>query len=211
MGYGQGGVSVPRESFTNTLSTFAGFKEHSLEMSRESEALQRAAAAFIRDRNRLGAFVGGLLRDVHAAEDVIQEVWLQLAAEVGKGTDIENQPAWCRAVAKNLVLKHWRRQRNAKVVADSEVLEVFLARVDEAFAETDESGDLWERRQQALDDCVASLPEKSRRLLSLRYEGRVPVEEIARRVGQSFDAVTKALYRLRQALSDCVERKLSYP
>ena len=180
-------------------------------MSRESEIIQRAAAEFIHDRHRLGAFVGGLLRDAHAAEDVIQEVWVRLAAEVEKGTVFENQPAWCRAVAKNLILKHWRRQRNAKVIADSEVLEVFLARVDQAFAETDESGDLWERRQQALDDCVAVLPEKSRRLLSLRYEGRVPVEEISRRVGQRFDAVTNALYRLRQALSDCVERKLSHP
>jgi RNA polymerase sigma-70 factor (ECF subfamily) len=193
------------------LSTFAGFKEHPLEMSRESEVLQRAAAAFIRDRNRLGAFVGGLLRDSHAAEDVIQEVWLRLAAEVEKGTVLDNQPAWCRGVAKNLILKHWRKQRNAKVVADSAVLEVFLARVDEAFAETDESADLWERRQQALDECVAALPEKSRRLLSLRYEGRESVENVAGRVGQSFDAVTKALYRLRQALSDCVERKLSHP
>jgi RNA polymerase sigma factor (sigma-70 family) len=136
-------------------------------MSRESEVLQRAAAAFIRDRQRLGAFVGGLLRDAHAADDVIQEVWLRLAAEIGKGTILENQPAWCRGVAKNLILKHWRTQRNAKVLADSEVLEVFLARVDEAFAESDDSADLWQRRQQALDECVASLPEKSRRLLSL--------------------------------------------
>lgn len=154
-------------------------------MSRESEALQQAAAAFIRDQQGFGAFVGGLLRDVHAAEDVIQEVWLRLAAEVEKSTAFENQPAWCRAVAKNLILKHWRQQRKAKVVADSKVLEVFFARVDEAFAETDESGDLWERRQQSLDDCVAALPEKSRRLLSLRNEGRVSVEEIVRRVGQS--------------------------
>jgi RNA polymerase sigma-70 factor (ECF subfamily) len=180
-------------------------------MSPESEALQLAAAAFIRDRHRLGAFVGGLLRDAHAAEDVIQEVWLRLAAEVEKGNVLDNQSAWCRGVAKNLVLKHWRKQRNAKVVADSAVLEVFLARIDEAFAETDESADLWERRQQALDECVAALPEKSRRLLSLRYEGRESVENVAGRVGQSFDAVTKALYRLRQALSDCVERKLSHP
>ena len=60
MGDGQEGVSVPRESFTNTLSTFAGFKEHPLEMSRESEVLQRAAAAFIRDRNRLGAMTRSL-------------------------------------------------------------------------------------------------------------------------------------------------------
>ncbi len=179
-------------------------------MSRESEIIQRAAAEFIHDRHRLGAFVGGLLRDAHAAEDVIQEVWVRLAAELGKGTAIENQPAWCRGVARNLILKHWRTQQTAKVVADSEVMEAFLAQVETAFSEADENADdEWQRRQQALDDCVAALPEKSRRVLSLRYEVRKSVEEVARTTGQSFDAVTKSLYRLRQALTDCVERKLS--
>jgi len=38
-------------------------------MSAESNAIQQAAAEFIRDRHLFGAFVGGLLRDVHAAED----------------------------------------------------------------------------------------------------------------------------------------------
>lgn len=179
-------------------------------MSRESEIIQRAAAEFIHDRHRLGAFVGGLLRDAHAAEDVIQEVWVRLAAEVEKGTVIENQPAWCRGVARNLLLKHWRTQQTAKVVADSEVMEAFLTLVETAFSEADENADdVWQRRQQALDDCVATLPEKSRRMLSLRYEARKSVEEVARTTGQSFDAVTKSLYRLRQALTDCVERKLS--
>ena len=179
-------------------------------MSRESEILQRAAAEFIHDRHRLGAFVGGLLRDAHAAEDVIQEVWVRLAAEVEKGTRIENQPAWCRGVARNLILKHWRSQKTAKVVADSEVMEAFLAQVETAFAESDhDDEDEWQRRQQALDDCVAALPEKSRRMLSLRYEARKPVDEVARATGQTFDAVTKSLYRLRQALTDCVERKLT--
>lgn len=179
-------------------------------MSRESEIIQRAAAEFIQDRHRLGAFVGGLLRDAHAAEDVIQEVWVRLAAEVEKGTVIENQPAWCRGVARNLILKHWRTQQTAKVVADSVVMEAFLAQVETAFSEADENADdEWQRRQQALDDCVAALPEKSRRMLSLRYEARKSIEEVARTTGQSFDAVTKSLYRLRQALTDCVERKLS--
>jgi len=179
-------------------------------MSRESEIIQRAAAEFIHDRHRLGAFVGGLLRDAHAAEDVIQEVWVRLAAEIEKGIAIENQPAWCRAVARNLILKHWRTQRTTKVVADSEVMEAFLAQVETAFSEVDQDADdEWQQRQQALDDCVATLPEKSRRMLSLRYEGRQSVEEVARATGQTFDAVTKSLYRLRQALADCVERKLS--
>lgn len=179
-------------------------------MSRESEIIQRAAAEFIHDRHRLGAFVSGLLRDAHAAEDVIQEVWVRLAAEIEKGTAIENQPAWCRGVARNLILKHWRTQQTAKVVADSEVMEAFLAQVEQAFAESDpDEADEWQRRQQALDDCVAALPEKSRRMLSMRYEARKSVEEVAKATGQTFDAVTKALYRLRQALTDCVERKLS--
>jgi RNA polymerase sigma-70 factor (ECF subfamily) len=178
-------------------------------MSRESEIIQRAAAEFIHDRHRLGAFVGGLLRDAHAAEDVIQEVWVRLAAEIEKGIAIENQPAWCRGVARNLILKHWRKQQTTKVVADSEVMEAFLAQVETAFSEVDQDADdEWQQRQQALDDCVATLPEKSRRMLSLRYEGRQSVEEVARATGQTFDAVTKSLYRLRQALADCVERKL---
>lgn len=179
-------------------------------MSRESEIIQRAAAEFIHDRHRLGAFVSGLLRDAHAAEDVIQEVWVRLAAEIEKGTVIENQPAWCRGVARNLILKHWRTQQTAKVVADSEVMEAFLAQVEQAFAESDpDEADEWQRRQQALDDCVAALPEKSRRMLSLRYEGRQSIEDVAVATGQSFAAVTKSLYRLRAALADCVERKLS--
>jgi RNA polymerase sigma-70 factor, ECF subfamily len=178
-------------------------------MSRESQAIQRAAAEFIHDRHRLGAFVGGLLRDAHAAEDVIQEVWVRLAAEVEKGTVIENQPSWCRGVARNLVLKHWRSQKTAKVVADSEVMEAFLAQVELAFEESDDEADEWHRRQQALDECVSALPEKSRRMLSLRYEARKSVEQVASATGQTFDGVTKALYRLRQALAQCVEAKLS--
>lgn len=177
-------------------------------MSHKSDAIQRAAAEFIRQRHQLGAFVYGLLRDGHLAEDVLQEVWVRLAAEVGKGTTLENQAAWCRAVARNLILQHWERQRFAKVIADSALLETFLDRVEEAFAEVDEAPEEWTARQKALDDCVASLPERSRRLLTLKYEARAPIEDIARALGLSFEAVTKALYRLRRALLECVERKL---
>ena len=179
-------------------------------MSLENEAIQHAAAEFIRDRHRLGAFVTGLLRDAHAAEDVIQEVWVRLAAEVGKGTRLDNQAAWCRGVARNLVRKHWERQRTAKVIADSSVLDLFLDRVEEAFAEADdpEAGN-WVARQQALEECIAKLPDRSRRLLSLRYETRASMEKVALKMGQSFHAATKALYRLRQGLLDCVEKKLA--
>lgn len=180
-------------------------------MSLESEAIQHAASAFIRDRHRLAAFVNGLLRDAHTAEDVLQEVWVQLAAEVAKGTLLENQPAWCRGVARNLVRRQWERQQTSKVVTDSAALEIFLERVELAFAEEDEVSDDWLRKQQALNACVAALPERSRQMLALRYDSNSSMEEVARTMGQTFEGVTKALYRIRQSLLKCVERKLSLP
>lgn len=178
-------------------------------MSIESEAIQRAAAEFIHDRHRLGAFVNGLLRDAHAAEDVLQEVWVRLAVEVEKGTRLENQAAWCRGVARNLIRRRWEQQQSAKVVADSAVLEMFLERVELAFAEVDDDLAEWAERQQALDECVAALPERSRQMLTLRYESRASMDDVARAMGQTFEGVTKTLYRVRRALLECVERKLS--
>jgi RNA polymerase sigma-70 factor (ECF subfamily) len=178
-------------------------------MSPESEIIQHAAAEFIRDRHRLGAFVNGLLRDAHLAEDVLQEVWVRLAAEVAKGKRLENQAAWCRGVARNLVRRHWEQQQSARVVADSAVLETFLDRVELAFAEVDDAHADWTTRQQALDECVAALPERSRQMLTLRYESRASMHEVARAMGQTFESVTKTLYRVRRALLECVERKVS--
>ena len=175
----------------------------------ESDAIQRAAAEYTQDRQRLGAFVNGLLRDAHAAEDVMQEVWVRLAAEVKKGTRLENQVGWCRGVARNLIRRRWEQQQSAKVVADSAVLETFLERVELAFAEMDDEAADWAERQQALDGCVAALPERSRRMLTLRYESRASMEDVAAAMGQTFEAVTKSLYRVRRALLDCVKRKLS--
>jgi len=102
------------------------------------------------------------------------------------------------------------RQSTAKVVVSSEVLEAFMERVEQAFAEADDGREDSAERQQALDDCVSSLPERSRKMLSLRYEARTPVEEVAQAMGQTFESVTKALYRMRRALLECVERKLSH-
>jgi DNA-directed RNA polymerase specialized sigma24 family protein len=46
-------------------------------------------------------------------------------------------------------------------------------------------------------------------MLMLRYESRASMHEVARAMGQSFEGVTKTLYRVRRALLECVERKLS--
>lgn len=106
-----------------------------------------------------------------------------------RGTALENQAACCRGVARNLIRRHWERGQTAKVVANSAVLEAFLERVAHAFAEVDDAAEEWAARQQALNECAAALPERSRRVLSLRYESRASMQELARATASRASAV----------------------
>jgi RNA polymerase sigma-70 factor (ECF subfamily) len=160
---------------------------------------------FLGSRQQLMSFIYGLIRDPQRAEDIFQETWLKLANALQQGVLIEQQAKWCRKVAKNLVLQHWRQQRNSKVIADSSLLE-FLDFVELAYDEN--PVEKVTERQQALNDCVAVLPPKSKRLLVLKYDEDLSLEKIAQTVEQSTAAVIKALLRLRQALLICVEKKL---
>ena len=168
---------------------------------------QQITTQFLADRHRLMAFIHGLLRDAQTAEDVFQEVWLKLSTELEKGTEIQNPPAWCRTVARNLILMHWRSQKNSKVVVDSSLIE-FLDFVEQAFAENETVNETGPERRAALTECMRALPEKSRQLIALKYEQALSLKDIAAAVGQSADAVIKALVRLRQALATCVEKEL---
>ena len=173
--------------------------------SRMDDRAKEITTEFLSNRQQLMAFIYGLVRDPQAAEDVFQETWLKLANALQEGTVIQSQAKWCRTVAKNLVLQYWRQQRNAKVIADSSLLE-FLDFVELAFDENPWKGT--SDRQQALNDCVSALPAKSQRLLTLKYTEGHSIQEIASVLQQSGAAVVKALLRLRQALSICVEKKL---
>jgi RNA polymerase sigma-70 factor, ECF subfamily len=172
-----------------------------------SERTQQITTQFLADRHRLMAFIHGLLRDPQTAEDVFQEVWLKLSTELEKGTDIQNPPAWCRTVARHLILMHWRSQKNSKVVVDSPLID-FLDFVEQAFSEHATVNETGPERRAALAECLRALPEKSRQLIALKYEQALSLKDIAAAVGQSADAVIKALVRLRQALATCVEKKL---
>lgn len=165
------------------------------------------ATEFIANRHLLMSFISGLVRDAHEAEDIFQEVWLRLARADEQGVVIENQLKWCRGVAKNLILHYWRDSRNAKVIADSELLQ-FLDYVELAYEEGDTSPDKWSDRQQALHECLSGLPEKSRQLLKLKYDEGCSILQICERLGKSSAAVVKALLRLRSALAVCVSKRM---
>jgi RNA polymerase sigma-70 factor (ECF subfamily) len=64
-------------------------------------------------------------------------------------------------------------------------------------------------RQAALESCLERLPEKSRRLLTLRYAEDASVAEVATAVQSTVGAVRVMLFRIRNLLSHCIEEQLA--
>jgi len=169
----------------------------------ENSPQQHLDNEFMQNRYALMGYINGLSQNPSIAEDIFQEVWLKLNAEIQKGTVIENCPGWCRTVAKNLVFEHWRRQKTAKVVFDSELVEL----VDNVFEEADREG-VWKDRKWALKICMDQLPENGSRLMQLRHESLNSIDAIAGELKKSSSAVAVMLYRIRQGLEKCIEKQL---
>jgi RNA polymerase sigma-70 factor (ECF subfamily) len=165
---------------------------------------QQLTGEFVANRHSLFGFVYGLVRNTHDAEDILQEVWVRFFAAIQRGAEIENQAAWCRGTARNLVLHYWRDRKCDLVIFDPELVDL----VGLAFSEQDAHRDHWIERKQALKECLAELPDRVRRLLRMKYDDGLSAQAVSDRVAQTVDAVLKALSRARQQLRDCADRKL---
>lgn len=73
----------------------------------------------------------------------------------------------------------------------------------------DERAAMNERRDAALRECLDGLPEQSRGIITGYYFDEQTVEGLARQHGRSVEAIYKTLQRLRAALLDCINAKLT--
>ncbi|HVZ59421.1 MAG TPA: sigma-70 family RNA polymerase sigma factor [Terriglobales bacterium] len=161
-------------------------------------------AEFVAGRHSLFAFIFGLVRNPHDAEDIFQEVWVRFSRALTDGAQIEDQAKWCRGTARNLILHHWRDQKKQPLPVDDELLDL----AELAFAEQENNPDYRRRRQEALTECIGELPERSQEILRLKYESWLAAERIGEQLSQTAAAVLMSLSRIRKALRDCAARKL---
>jgi RNA polymerase sigma-70 factor (ECF subfamily) len=148
------------------------------------------------------AFLDAVVRDRATAEDLFQQVALILWKDFARYDPARPFGPWARGIAANLVLRHFRARERGLVALDEPAIEALLAASNRVFPEAG-------AHQAALDECMDELPERSRRLLRLRYGHGMDVAQIAVDVGGTHEAVRKALVRLRSALRDCARRRLA--
>ena len=152
------------------------------------------------ERHRVGTWrylrVLGAGPDV--ADDLLQETFVVAWRRRLRDDGPAAVAAFLRATARHLWLRSRRRRVPLREVEAADAV------WNERCAHDDGCG--W---FAALADCVAELPERSRRLVHGTYGEERSRREMAVELGLSEDGVKSALARLRAALRACVQRRQS--
>lgn len=178
-------------------------------MAAEDASDDKAGLAALIETHRgdLLRFLAARCGDADTAQDLLQELWLKLAAS--DPGPIANGRAYLMRAANNLALDALRARRRAMTRdrrwlgedADGEMVERPdpSPRADEALLEAEEAA--------VLSAAITRLPEGARRALRLyRFEG-MKQQEIAEVMGITRSGVEKhlalAMKHLRDSLADC--------
>jgi RNA polymerase sigma-70 factor, ECF subfamily len=164
-----------------------------------SRALAGEASAFralvLRHQRSVYSLAVRMLSDRHLAEDLAQEVFLQLYRSLRSIESEAHLAFWLRRVTLHRALDRLRRSRGWKAAP----LEEVAALADER----DEVDPLLQRRLQAL---LAELPPAQRAVVLLRYQEDLDPMDIARTLKMPSNTVKS---HLKRALSLLRERMQS--
>jgi RNA polymerase sigma-70 factor, ECF subfamily len=159
--------------------------------------------SFQADRFRLIAYIRALAGDPELTEEIFQEVSVVVLQKIEAFDPSKDLQAWCRGIARNLVLRERERSRRLRHFDNEKILDL----IDMAFEEKARADDAGDTQRFLLRRCMGHLAEGSREILDLRYRGGLSLRAIAGKMERSEGAVQVALSRVRKWLADCVQRR----
>ena len=137
------------------------------------------------------------LRDRAVAEELAQEVFLELYRRLGELESEAHVTYWLRKVTTNRCIDYVRKRKLRVAVP--------LENAPEP-SSTDEHEDvLMSRKLRVL---IAGLPEKARMIIILRYQEELMPEEIAKVMDMPLGTVKSHLHRSLALLRDKIDRSM---
>ncbi len=139
------------------------------------------------------------LRDRTVAEELAQEVFLQLHRNWSAMKSPDHIVSWLRKVTSHRAIDFARKARRHPETSLEETAEpTTFERVHDTFLAT------------YLERIIASLPEKQRIVVVLRYQEEMEVEEIAQLLSMKPATVKTQLARALDLLRNKTERRLGF-
>ncbi len=139
--------------------------------------------------------------DEALADDLTQETFVSVLTKPFEYRGRHETSAYLRTVARNLFLMAARKNRREVALAE-------LDARDEAF-DRNSGDDEGEGYREALRRCMQGLPDRARRALEMRYTDEAGRSTIAGALDMNKEALKTLLRRVKEALRDCIEKRLA--
>lgn len=184
---GAGRVFLSRERM-HTRQT-SGIAAESLEIPAFAEIVRR-------HQGMVFSIAYHFLRDRFVAEEIAQDVFLQLHTKWNEMQSADHVVFWLRRTASHRSIDYARKRKRGPIA---------IEQAPEPWVSSDPGDPLMEARLRAL---VASLPETPRMVMILRYQEELMPEEIARVLEMPVSTVKSHLHRALATLRDKIERSM---
>ena len=112
---------------------------------------------------------------------------------------------WLRGIAARTLMASRRVASRFVLTSDVEALEYLNQRLEQV---NQLNGDTLDEKLDALRDCVSKLTATDRECINLRFHDDLMPAAMSERIGIAVEAVKKRLFRAKQQLQTCLERKL---
>lgn len=150
------------------------------------------------------SFICAVVPRFHDAEDILQEVAVDVATNFERYDAGRPFVAWAIGIARNKIAAHYRGDQRRLAVLSDQVLQ----RVAEAHAEQHAVAN---ELRVALEECLDELAPKARSVIRMRYGDELASDAIASELHSTSGSVRVMLTRIRTQLSDCMHRKTAEP
>jgi RNA polymerase sigma-70 factor (ECF subfamily) len=146
---------------------------------------------------RLHYFLQKMLGDPHRADDLFQEVWLDVFRGIGRLADPAAFAGWLYQVARHRAYRELRKRR-----------EPLHPLGDADLPQEDDADDFGAEDAELVHACLDRLAAAHREVLLLRFVEEMSYEEIAGVVGCQVGTVRSRLHYAKRALRQLIERTM---
>ncbi len=158
---------------------------------------------YLRHHRRVYALCLRMMQNVAEAEDLTQDVFIQLHRKIGMFRGESAFTTWLHRMTVNQVLMYFRRKKNAR----GELTTVDGEEPVQIVAGTEDPGRMPVIDRIALDRAIANLPPGYRTVFVLHDVEGYEHEEIARTLGIAVGTSKSQLHKARMKLRSLLKRR----
>ena len=143
--------------------------------------------------------------DAVLLDDVWQETMIVAWRKLDEFDRSKPFGPWLRGIAARTLMANRRASSRFVLTDDIEALDYLNQRLERI---NQMSGDTLDEKLDALRDCVSKLTTMDRECIELRFRDDLMPAVMSERIGVALETIKKRLFRAKQQLQLCLERKL---